>query len=100
MGVVRFSNRAESDLFEIGEYTLRIWGEAQAIRYLDELEDRCHSLADHSLAGRSCDEIRPGLYRQEQGKHVIFFRRDQAGIFVLRILHQRRLPEIHPFEES
>jgi len=100
VGLVRFSSLAESDLFEIGAYTLRTWGEVQTIRYLEELEVSCRYLADHPSAGRSCEEIRPGLYRHEQGKHVIFFRRDDAGIVVSRILHQRRLPEIHPFEES
>jgi len=37
----------------------------------------------------------PGLRRMEQGKHVVFFRREPAGILVSRILHERMLPERH-----
>ena len=34
MRAFRFSRRAENDLLEIGEYTLRTWGKTQAARYL------------------------------------------------------------------
>jgi toxin ParE1/3/4 len=50
--------------------------------------------------GRCCDHIRPGIYRMEVGKHVIFFRRDSAGIVVSRILHERMLPERHAFDDE
>lgn len=84
----------------IGAYTLRTWGEAQTIVYIDELEACCQQLADDPVSGRSCDDIRPGLYRREQGKHVIFFRRDSGGILVSRILHERMLPQRHTFNDE
>ena len=87
-------------LLSVGVYTLRTWGEAQTIRYIDELEDCCQHLADNPTSGRSCDHIRPGLYRRKAGKHVIFFRRDPAGIVVSRILHERMLPERHAFDDE
>ena len=73
-------------LLDISAHTLRTWGEAQIVRYL--------------VSGRSCNNIRPGLYRREQGKHVIFFRREHEGILVLRILHERMLPERHCFADQ
>lgn len=100
MGVFRFSRLAEADLLSIGAYTLRTWGEAQTFRYLDELEACCRKLADNPVSGRSCEEIRPGLHRQEQGRHVIFFRRLPEGIRVSRILHERMLPGRHVFEDE
>ena len=100
MGASRFSSRAEADLLNIGTYTLRTWGEAQTIRCLDELEQCCRDLADNPLLGRACDHIRPGLYRAENGKHVIFFRRESSGIMVSRILHERMLPERHSFNDE
>jgi toxin ParE1/3/4 len=100
VGAFRFSHLAEADLLNIGIYTLRTWGEAQAVRYLDELEARCQQLADNPASGRSCDDIRPGLYRREQGKHVIFFRREPEGILISRILHERMLPERHDFSDE
>ena len=50
--------------------------------------------------GRPCDDIRAGLWRIEQGSHVIFFRRRSNGILVCRILHQRMLPEHHAIEDE
>ncbi len=83
-----------------GVYALNTWGEAQTIRYIDELEDYCRRLADSPASGRPCDHIRPGLYRAEVGKHVIFLRREPTGILVSRILHQRMLPERHAFNDE
>ncbi|MDE0854590.1 MAG: type II toxin-antitoxin system RelE/ParE family toxin [Nevskia sp.] len=95
MAVVRFSRRAEADLLVIGNYTLRTWGRDQAIRYLDELEACCLQLAEHPGLGRVCDEIRLGLQRFEQGRHVVFYRQEVGGILVSRILDQRMLPRRH-----
>lgn len=100
MAKFRFSRRAEADLLRIGEYTLHKWGEAQAIRYISELEVCCQMLADNPNLGRRCDVIRPGLRRHEHGKHVMFFRQERAGILVSRILHQRMLPEKHAIDDD
>jgi toxin ParE1/3/4 len=95
---VRYSQLAESDLYDIGDYTLRTWGADQAVAYLEQLENRCLQLADHPAAGRPCDSIRPGLRRYEEGRHVIFFRQSETGVIVSRILHQRMLPDNHSIE--
>jgi toxin ParE1/3/4 len=96
----RFSRAAEADLVSIGVYTLRSWGPAQTVRYIDELEACCQRLADNPEAGRPCDHVRPGLRRMEHGKHVVFFRTEQGGILVSRILHERMLPERHVIDEE
>jgi toxin ParE1/3/4 len=57
-------------------------------------------LADNPTAGRSCDEVRPGLRRMESGQHVVFYRVAPGGILVSRILHQRMLPERHVIEDD
>ena len=93
MGTVRFSRLAEADLYKIGLHTSRTWGEAQTDRYLSQLEDCCRRLANNPALGRACDEIRPGLRRMEQGRHVVFYREEPGGILISRILHQRMLPE-------
>ncbi len=89
-----FSRRPEADLLSIGDYTLRTWGEAQADRYISKLETCCQMLADNPRSGRPCDDVRPGLRRMEHSKHVVFYRlREAGGILVVRILHERMLPE-------
>jgi len=91
----RFSRRAEGDLLSIGKYTLRTWGHPQTFRYLRGLEVFCQTLADNPALGRACDDVRPGLRRMEQGKHVVFYRQEPGGILISRILHQSMLPEKH-----
>jgi len=87
-------------LLTIGEYTLRKWGKAQAIRYIDELEVCCQTLADNPASGRLCDDVRPGLHRHEHGRHVVFYRQERGGILISRILHQRMLPERHAIDDQ
>src|SRR5208337_667294 len=95
MAAFCFSRRVEADLKSIADYTLRTWGEAQTARYVGDLENCCRMLADNPASGRSCDDIRPGLRRMEHGKHIVFYRLQKFGILVVRILHQRTLPERH-----
>ncbi len=100
VALVRLSTLAEADLLDIGQYTLRTWGAKQTILYLDNLEACFRRIAVQLSAGRPCDDIRPGLHRYEQGKHVVFFRRTEVGILVTRILHQRMSPDRHLFEDK
>lgn len=99
MTVFRLTRRAEADLHSIGAYTLQTWGEDQAIRYLDDLEACCRMLAENPMLGRACDEVRPGLRRMACGRHIIFYREDNKGILVSRVLHLSMLPERHAIDE-
>ena len=99
MSKVRFSRLAEDDLLGIADYTVRTWGRAQAVTYLDKLEARCQRLRDSPALGRLCDNVRPGLRRMAQGRHVVFYREERGGILVSRILHQSMLPDRHAFDE-
>jgi toxin ParE1/3/4 len=78
----RFSRRAEDDLLGIAAYTLRTWGENQAIRYIAELEACCQMLADNPALGRSCEDIRVGLRRMETRRHVVFYREKTGAILI------------------
>jgi toxin ParE1/3/4 len=88
---VRYSRRAEVDLYELGVYTFRTWGETD--HYIRKMEECCQFLAGNPGLGRPWDEICPGLRRMEQGKHVVLYREEPGGILVSRIRHQRMLPE-------
>jgi toxin ParE1/3/4 len=100
MSTLLFSRSAKADLLNIGAYTRQTWGVAQAERYIDGLENCAKLLAGNPLLGRPCEWIRPGLYRFEKGRHVLFYRRQEDGILVSRILHQSMLPEQQPFEDA
>jgi toxin ParE1/3/4 len=88
----RFSRLARLDLIEIADYTLDTWGEEQAYRYLDGLDECFQLLAQSPQIGRPCDRIRSGYRRIEHQKHVVFYRIEKDGVFIGRILHQRMLP--------
>ena len=102
MASVRIAKPAKSDLRAIGRYTRGRWNRAQARRYLGELDACFHRLAENPQLGRSAESVRPGLWRIEQGRHVIFYRRTADGIRVIRILHDRMLPPLHigPWHED
>ena len=100
MATFRSSRLADADLVDIGAYTLRTWGKDQTLRYIDDLEACCQRLADNPSSGRPCDRVRPGLRRMEQGRHVVFFRREPGGVLVSRILHERMLPERHAIDDD
>ena len=100
MAECRLSRRAEADLLSIGTYTLRTWGPDQTSRYLDDLETCCAMLSENPALGRASDDVRPGLRRMESGRHVIFYREDDRGILVSRILHQSMLPEKHASDDA
>ena len=100
MATFRFSHRALLDLDAIVEYTIRTWGNAQAARYLDQLETVTRNLVDIPHIGRPCEHIRHGLWRIEAGSHVLFFRRQDEDVLVCRILHYRMLPEYQPMDDD
>ena len=99
MAEFRLSEAAERDLEEIAEYTLKEWGESQNRIYLEALESQFLLLAKQPALGRKCDRLGHGLLRWEVGKHVAFFRRAEAGIHIVRVLHQNMLPDGLELEE-
>jgi len=94
------STRAETDLLNIGSYTLDTWNAEQAARYLGEIRKCCARLAENPRLGRLSEGLHPGLRRMEQGSHVIFYRQIPDGILVSRILHRNMLPQLHPLDEG
>ena len=46
-------------------------------------------LAESPDMGRPCDDIKAGYRQYHIGRHLIFYRQSEAGITVIRILHDR-----------
>jgi toxin ParE1/3/4 len=88
--VTRFvlSPRAQADLDEIWDYSVKHWGVEQAEFYLRQLETAIGTVAADPRRGRSCDDVRPGYKKFSTGSHVLFFRSTDSGVDVVRILHQ------------
>jgi len=95
----QISIEAEGDIDQITAYSKNAWGWRQAGRYLDQLEDGFHLLAQHPSVGRSCDSIQAGLRRFEVGRHVVFYRAMPGGVRIVRVLHQQMIPAKSHFEQ-
>jgi toxin ParE1/3/4 len=85
------SDLADQDLLEIYLFSYERFGEAKADAYLTALHERFLALAESPRMGRKIDAIRQGYFRYEYVRHTIFYTiREQGGIFVVRVLHQRQ----------
>lgn len=89
MAEYRFSPAAQRDLDEIFDYTVHEWGVERAARHTMEIERARARLAQAPGLAQESDYIRPGYRRAAVARHVIYFRVEDYGIAIIRILHQR-----------
>lgn len=85
----RLTPAADQDLVEIWSSTREQWGAKQADKYLLELESCFIELTRFPDLGKERPEIRPGYRAIPKNKHVVFYRRNQNQIEIIRILHMR-----------
>jgi toxin ParE1/3/4 len=89
------SERAEADLREIWLYSFRTWGEAQADRYLDELDGGLQECGTDPERGKHRDDVRPGYWSRLIRRHVAFYTFTDAEVVVQRVLHASMDPDLH-----
>lgn len=95
MSRVCYTHDAEHDIEKIAEYTIAQWGEKQCAEYLELLEQTCEVIIPQNVRhGRTVPQ-RPQLRRWRCERHVVYFRRVRGGIEIVRILHERMLPQNH-----
>ena len=87
--------RARDDLKTIWRYSFQKWGERQADLYLQQLDDGIRSLVDFPDIGVPCDHIRAGYRKLQVKRHLIFYRRRDEHIEIVRVLHQAMDVESH-----
>jgi toxin ParE1/3/4 len=81
--------RAEQDLDEIWFY-IALDNVAAADNLLDDVDSSCQLLAMQPKAGRLRPELAPELRSFPVGRHVVFYRPQDDGIEVVRVLHGAR----------
>jgi len=79
---------AKSDLVDIWVETDRQWGEAQADRYLDDIDRALKGLIANPQMGSDCSDLLQGARKLITGRHLVFYEVDPDRIFVIRVLHQ------------
>lgn len=82
-----FTPAAISDLDKIWDYTAEHWGIDQAERYTDDIHTACYELSEGIKVGRSAN-ILDNYLKYSIGRHLVFFRKFETGIEIIRILHQ------------
>lgn len=79
---------AEQDLINIWLYTFKQWGETQADKYLDELEQGIRLLASQPLQCRERDEFNPPVRIHHYAHHLIVYIISNDTINIVRVLHE------------
>ena len=87
--IYRLRSRAKVDLETIWLETLEQWSSDQADSYIHALVSRFAWLAEHPLAGKARDEIKPGYRSFPEGKHLIFYVIRDEWIEIIGVVHQR-----------
>lgn len=88
MAEYRLSPAAQGDLDGIFDYTVSQWGLEQAMSYMQLTEKACMTFAGAPAQASNCAHIRPSYRRGVVEQHVTYFRVEDYGIAVIRILHQ------------
>jgi toxin ParE1/3/4 len=94
-GRYTLSPRAQSDLDDIWNYTVKLRGIDQAESYVRQIRHHIELVAAMPMLGGACPGLRAGYYKYPSGSHVQFCRLIAGGIDVGRILHERMDVERH-----
>lgn len=83
------SRAADNDIAAIAEYTVREFGIEKAIAYRDGLTHTLEFLSQYPQAARERPELRQRSRVFRYKAHLIFYRINDADIFIQRIRHSR-----------
>jgi toxin ParE1/3/4 len=91
---VRYTPAAQDDVIGIAEYSFEQWGAERAENYIEGVDRAAHQLPELLGISRPVEGY-PQLRRMQIDRHMLFFRIVDDVIEVVRILHERMLPEEH-----
>jgi toxin ParE1/3/4 len=90
----RKTKLAEYDIEDIAFYGMQRHGIAQARKYQQGLEERFETIADNPMLYQAVDHIMPDYRHSVYGSHTIYYRLDDEGVLIVRILRSQ-----DPFQE-
>lgn len=89
MRTYRLTPKAQADLEHIWDYSQKNWGISQAEIYVQAIRRTLEALVEGAIIPQPAEHIRKNYLKTPVGSHIVFFRQDDHGIEVIRILHQR-----------
>ena len=87
MAKVEFANAAVCDLDQVDDYSIGMFGEADAEIYMHGFKEAFALLAQHPFAGPPKPDLGTGLRCLVHRKHRIFYQADDDAVLVIRIIH-------------
>jgi toxin ParE1/3/4 len=94
MASYKLSRLARTDLREIYSYGFQEYGEIQADRYFAELLVRFEQIAENPFLFPAVDHIREGYRRAVCGVHSIYYRIENDGVQIMRLLSRQDAAEV------
>lgn len=85
----RISESAIKDLDCIWEYTFFNWSKEQADRYHSLIMNEIEFISQNSSSGKPINHIKEGYLVSYVKSHMIFFKRNEGIVEIIRILHQK-----------
>ena len=95
MAHFRLTPDAQSDLIEIRRYTQQQWDNAQSKKYLSELRQTLHLLAETPSIGKSRPDIGIDILSFSHVSHIIYYVIHEQELVVFSVLHKRMVPFNH-----
>lgn len=91
------SDLAIIDLANIFNYTIDVWGERQAYRYQELIDNGLAAIAENPtlVLSKDANKYFPQARSLKVEKHYIYYVVEDDEIVILRILHQSMNPELH-----
>lgn len=90
-----FTDKAESDLAGVIDYTRTHWGKDQASEYIDGLVLAVMNIAQYPSIGKQRSKLGMGIYSFPYKKHIIYYSQAPDKIIIARVLHSSMDPVIH-----
>jgi toxin ParE1/3/4 len=92
---LKLSPKAQQDFIDILRYTGERWGQAQLLKYRDQIDEALQVISVNPQVGHNRTDL-PQTYRVYLvGSHVVVYRVEPESIGVARILHQRMSLALH-----
>ena len=91
MASYRLSKRADEDFESIYLFGLLNFGLIQADAYADGLEERFEQIAAQPDLYPAIDHLKPGYRLSVYQSHSIYYRVDESGVLIIRILRNQDL---------
>jgi toxin ParE1/3/4 len=85
-----WSPEAIADLDSIWDFYIDAAGQRTAENIVREIAESCELIEAYPLAGRTRDEVRPGLRSVVCHRNIIFYRVRDDGPEIVRVLDGRR----------